>query len=315
MPPRSRARAGAEIRKLRAMIQDLEVMKAELCPDEKDRQLAEEMKGYDDFQRKKHELNGLLQATRKSVDRLLELRKKLGRDERDTTTIRLQAENADSLKNALEKFNELRQILAKDEAKKGKKRLSDKELADRRHLVILLGEEIKELSGQNSRVKLNSNEDEAAIAARRERMEKKEKEKKERREKNRKGRKGGKRKGDDLVDEADLVEMVQVTEQEQIFEEKVAENMQAQDEILKAISEGLLELQDLALEANKHLKIEAAMLEQVDEKMDSAIKQFKTANQRLKNILDESGGMSRWCPIMICLIVLLALAGYIFGIL
>lgn len=90
--------------------------------------------------------------------------------------------------------------------------------------------------------------------------------------------------------------------------------MEEQDKMLAEIALGLDELKELATEANKHLTIQKAMLDQVDEKMDSTIKGFKTANQRLKTMLDESGGMSRWCPIMICMIVLLALVGYIFKI-
>lgn len=56
------------------------------------------------------------------------------------------------------------------------------------------------------------------------------------------------------------------------------------------------------------------MLEQVDSKMDETIGQFKASNRRLKTLLEESGGMSRWCPILICCVFLLALVGYIAGI-
>ena len=90
--------------------------------------------------------------------------------------------------------------------------------------------------------------------------------------------------------------------------------MAQQDKMLEEISRGLDELKEIATEANKHLTIQKAMLDQVDEKMDQTIKGFKTANQRLKTMLDESGGMSRWCPVIICLVVLLALVGYIFNI-
>lgn len=44
----------------------------------------------------------------------------------------------------------------------------------------------------------------------------------------------------------------------------------------------------------------------------STISNFKAANKRLKTILEESGGMERWCPVIICLVVLLALIGYMF---
>lgn len=104
------------------------------------------------------------------------------------------------------------------------------------------------------------------------------------------------------------------SEQEQVFEQKVAENNAQQDEMLQQIGQAVDELKELAQDMNKHLTIQKAMLEQVDEKMDSNIQHFKTANQRMKSLLDESGGMSRWCPMLICLIVLLALVGYMFKI-
>lgn len=53
------------------------------------------------------------------------------------------------------------------------------------------------------------------------------------------------------------------------------------------------------------------MLEQVDEKMESNLRTFKSANQRMKSILEESGGMSRWCPILILLIFIIGLIGYL----
>lgn len=53
------------------------------------------------------------------------------------------------------------------------------------------------------------------------------------------------------------------------------------------------------------------MLKEVDEKMDTTIREYKTANERLADILEQSGGLSRWCPMVICLIILLALIGYI----
>ncbi len=90
--------------------------------------------------------------------------------------------------------------------------------------------------------------------------------------------------------------------------------MEEQDKILSEISRGLDDLKELANEANKQLVLQGAMLQQMDEKMDTTINNFKVANKRLKDILEESGGMSRWCPIMICLIFLLGLVGYIFGI-
>ncbi len=186
-------------------------------------------------------------------------------------------------------------------------------MADRRNMVMLLGEQIKQLTNENARVKTTSNEEEEAITARVERRRQREQEARERRDRARKNRKNGKKDKDD-IDEDDFKDVGAKTEQEQAFEQQVHQNMQDQDKILDEISKGLDDLKELATEANKHLTVQAAMLEQVDAQMDKTINQFKTANRRLKDLLEESGGMSRWCPMLICLIVLLALLGYIFGI-
>ena len=289
---------------------DLNAIRAELLPDEKEKARQEEMKTFDDFQRKKHALNSLLSDIRQDVERLVELRKKLGSDERDTTTIRLQSDNSDRLKQALELFQELKKQLEKDAQKTGRKKVDDKEMADRRHLVILLGEDIKDLTAQNARVRMPLNEDDEAMQARIARRQARDVEAKERREKSRKSRRL--RKGESGIDDDDFATAQPVSEQEQAFEEKVAHNMAEQDQMLAEISAGLDELKELAVEANKQLTIQKAMLDQVDDKMDTTMRQFKTANARLKNLLEESGGMSRWCPILLLAIVILALIGYVF---
>jgi len=304
-------RTRAEARKLKQMLDDLKIMREELIPDEKEKARKEEMKTFDDFQRKKHSLNTLLQDIRKDVERLNELRKKLGRDERDTTTIRLQSDNSDRLKLGLAQFNELKSQLDKDANKTGRKKLDPKELADRRHLVMLIGEDLKDLTNQNARVKMPITEDDEAMKARIDRRKAKDEEARERREKTRKSRRL--KKGESGIDDEDFNEANHSgpgTEQEQAFEEKVAHNMIEQDKMLEEISKGLDELKELANEASKQLTIQKAMLDQVDEKMDTTMRQFKTANARLKNLLEESGGMSRWCPMLILAIVILALVGY-----
>lgn len=307
------------------------------------------MKGFDDFQRKKHELNTMLQEIRvvratvcaraeqartelvsfarclthalfsfpphplpQDVDRLNEMRKKIGDDGRDSLTIRLSSDNNDRLRTATELFTELKHIQEKDEKKK-KKKMSEKEIADRRELVILIGKEIVNLTNENARNKRIETDDEAAMRTRVEQRKRENEEKtrarRERLKKNRKGRKG--KDGD--IDEDDFKDVGPRSEQEQAFEQQVQQNMDEQNKILDEISKGLDDLKDLANEANKQLTVQGAMLEQVDQQMEATIGKFKAANKRLKDILESSGGMERWCPMIICVIILLALIGYLVG--
>jgi len=307
------ARNSNDYRKLQNIIKDLKVIKSELLPDEAERANKEEMATFDDFQRKKHELNSLLDELRTDVDRLTEMRKKLGEDGRDNLTIRLQSENHERLKQSTELFAELKKQQARDE-KKGskKKKLSDKDMADRRHMVELLGEEILRLTRANSRINVPQSDEEVAmqqrVATRKAEAERRMQERREARKK-----KGRKARGGNDIDEDEFKDIGPKSEQEQAFEAQVQINREEQDKILEEISKGLDELKELASEANKQLVVQGAMLQQVDEQMDSTINNFKVANKRLKQILDDSGGMSRWCPILVCVIFILGLVGYMFG--
>jgi len=160
---KSSARTGGDYRKLNNMLKDLKVMKSELCPDEKEQQQSLEMEGFDDFQKKKHQINTLLGEIRTDVDRLTGMRKELGADGRDNLTIRLCSENNARLTQATQLFTELNKIHAKDEKKK---KIQPKDLADRRNMIILIGKDIQSLTNDNSRSKVVEDEEEAAMRAR-----------------------------------------------------------------------------------------------------------------------------------------------------
>jgi len=207
-------------------------------------------------------------------------------------------------------WNDLKTILIKDEKKK---KADQGELANRKKMIALLGEEIVELSNKNSRVKHVKTADELQLETKRDEAARQKREKRTNR-RARRGRKGGKDDGkdggggDDLADELDAAQPISLQEQE--FMDKVDANVAEQDEILGQISKGLDELKDIGLEMNKTLAVQAAMIDEIDTKIDKTIDKFKSGNERLKYILEQSGGLSRWCPMIICLCLLLGLIGY-----
>lgn len=83
------------------------------------------------------------------------------------------------------------------------------------------------------------------------------------------------------------------------------------DEILK----GVTELGQIAKDINTQIAISNAMTDELDKKMDKTIEQFKFSNARLQELLEETGGTSRWCPVIICFILLLGLVGYMWNVL
>ncbi len=82
------------------------------------------------------------------------------------------------------------------------------------------------------------------------------------------------------------------------------------DDILK----GVTELHQIAKDISTQISVSNAMTAELDTKMDKTIEQFVLSNKRLQELLDETGGASRWCPVIICFILLLGLVGYMWNI-
>jgi len=310
MSKKNRDRPGGEYRRLEVMLTDLRQIKGELLGQEMDEKRLEEMKGFDDFQKKKHALNLFLAETRKEVERLVEMKKNLGEEkDRDTNTIKLESANRKKLQEAIGMFNEIKKQLMADLKKHeaGKSKLEAKDIEDRKTMVALFAREIQDLTKKNSRVKPIAQEEESELAkSRREARKQKKEEEKARRERRRKGKKSGEA-------EEPEEEPQPMTAEEQAFMQQHDQNLKDQDELLDEISKGMDELKQIGLDMNKTLTIQNQMLDVIEEKVDKNIEKLKNANKRLKDIMEQSGGMTVWCPRLVCIIILLALVGYIFN--
>jgi len=312
----------ADVRKLDYMLKDLREMQTELLPNDSSTK-PEDLKNLDKFGKKKLELNNKLKECRDGITRLDDAKRTLSAGQRDMEVIKLLNENSKMLKEATAMWTELKQILLEDEAKKGKKRLDSKVLSDRRKMTKLLGKEIVELTNKNSRtqgptsnlVKSSTGDlDEEKLdrdARRDQRTAKKREERRQKRDK-RRGKRGKGEKDEDELD--DMKDVQPMSAQEQAFMEEKDTAYKEQDAVLEEISKGLDELLELGEDMNKNLKVQENMLDELGTKIDNNIENFKNANARLKHLLDESGGLSRWCPMIICFIILIALCGYIFSI-
>jgi len=205
--------------------------------------------------------------------------------------------------------------------KKKKKKLDKKTLSDRQILTKNLGKELMDLHSRNARIQQSpgtetkftpqtTGEDDLSKLDRDARREKRlEKKREERRRRTRRGRTG--RKEDDELDE--FQEPKPMSAQEQAFIEEKDTAYKEQDAILEEISKGLDELHEVGQAINKTLKLQGHMLDELGDKMVAQTEAFKNANLRLKKLLDDSGGLSRWCPIVICAIIFIALVGVIYS--
>jgi len=308
----------ADTRKIGVIVADLKKMKVALVGEDGDgNELSEEeLKTMDKFQKKKRELNLALKRLRDDSAKLTELRKAKG-DERDKNVIALMSDNNKLIQSCGEAWKELKQILQSDSRDtKMVKSLGEKELSNRNRTIQLLGQEICDLTAINNRVKdsgpknidelttTTNNYESKKDAGRKERTDRLNK---------RKERRGGKNGDHQNLEDGDVRDVTPASAQEQKFMDKVQANVGEQDEMLDEISKGLDELKELSLDMNKQLTLQNTMIVEVGDEMDKTIEKFKTANGRLKDILDDQGGMTRWCPMIICLCLLLALAGYLFN--
>ena len=100
--------------------------------------------------------------------------------------------------------------------------------------------------------------------------------------------------------------------QEQIFEDKVSLKIKEQDQLLEDIDKGLSVVKELAISSNKQLTVQNSMLINVENKIDTTTVKLKSTNRKIKDMLEASGGCSRWCPMIMCSTILLGLIGTIF---
>jgi len=295
-------------------------MRNELLPNDKDVQRENDLANMDAYSRTKLELSLLLKDLGKDVGRLIELRA-AAPGGRDHTTIKVYSQNCTKLKEASELWKKMKEIVLKDEQKH---KLDEKVLDDRKKMVVILGREIQDLSNRNAHVKqVKQTEEHTALQARNEERARKRRErgkkerKKQKEEKEGKGKKGKAADEDDGgidvdIQDGDIRSMIPLTEQEQKFVQEVDEAKAEQDQMLDEIMKGMTDLKAIAIDMNTSIKTTAAMADEIGKAMDDTIDKFDSANKRLQDILEESGGLSRWCPMLICFIILIALVGYMF---
>lgn len=83
------------------------------------------------------------------------------------------------------------------------------------------------------------------------------------------------------------------------------------DIIMDQINDGLDQIKQQAIDINVSLKQSEEIIEELDKKMDTTEENMSSTNKRLKNLLTSNDrDATFWCPIIICLILLLAVIGY-----
>lgn len=260
-----------------------------------------------EFEIKEQEARTLLEQLRIDTERLSTIKKSKGIDYRDTDTIRLKQEITQSLKKLPPVISELQQMVMKESTNK---KITDDLKKHHQEIVSNLDQALQLVNEcVNQSIKKNAPEFTLVVYnPQKDRLDKSRERRMERQQKSR-ARSATPHKRNITNTDLKVMDDGSTSVQMQAFEKKVAQNMHEQDIQLEQIGQGLDDLLDLAQNMNKELVKQEYMLQQTDAKMDQQIQNFKTANMKLKDLLEKSGGSSRWVPIIILTMVLLSVSG------
>lgn len=104
-----------------------------------------------------------------------------------------------------------------------------------------------------------------------------------------------------------------LTAKQQAFIQESIERDQVLDEKLEIIKQGVMQLNAIGSDINQELDKQAVMLEEVEQKMDAVTDKLENRNEQIKKLLETSGGATRWCPVLILCVILMACIGYIYN--
>jgi len=294
---------GVSPARMEAMMDDLKAIKEEMLPH------AKLLDVVDNFMTCKRQLNESLRGVRNHINTVRE-RKQNGPSARDEKGIKLQHKLREELKLSSSQFDNLRNIFVTDEQRKGTQRLPDDELRTRKKAVELLGEELEMLTSQvysGRAFKPNS----LGEKEMQERVEKRRRERMSKLERTRPHRNNNGDKKRNSVQLTEIKTEEPIDEHEVAFGLQVEDNKREQDVLLGHISDGLTELHEIALGAGRELEHHEELLTELIQTTQTATVNLRTANRRLRGLLEDTGGTARWCGRSVCLVVLLALVGLI----
>lgn len=291
------------------MIRDLEKLADEYSGSSA--QDDKELQGMDAFDRTKREIREGISKLSPEIERLNELRK-AAPEGRSRDTIEIYAKNTKDLHGISSKWLLLKEWVKKEEKKGAKSKIEPELLATRKEAVVQLGKEIEALSQKNSHVKEVKKSDLQI------KLEDKKKNRAKRQRKKR-GEGGDDTKddgktdaADDMsVDSADARNAGPVSVQEQKFMEEIQASREEEENILGDINKALDDLKEVAINIGQGLEEGKKIAEDVTHQVEKLNEKFRTANQRLAEIIEENGGMSQWCTTIFCIVLLIALVGYI----
>lgn len=103
------------------------------------------------------------------------------------------------------------------------------------------------------------------------------------------------------------------TEETRRFEEDWEESKRRQDEALSRIERGIGVLGNLARDMNQEVALQNPILDAMEEQLDRVKGEIKTRNRQMKDVLSKLGSTQNICMQITLIVILLALAAYIYS--
>jgi predicted nucleic acid-binding Zn-ribbon protein len=253
------------------------------CRDENDKKKEQkEEKEMDEFTRLKKQISRDIKDVRKRIEERNEL---LGKMDNNTTTVRMSSDIRNRLKNIQKDAEELQQLQQQQAAKLEKKKASgkeidpafEKEVSARAELVELAFKHIEECKQLEKSGYKNSNL-------------------------------SGYDDGRDLpkptitsLPDIDDEGFQTLKKQDQVIDEK-----------LELVGQGVNILKDMAHNYTREIEMQEVLIREAEKQVDKTQIQLDNLNKRLKNTLNKVRSCDRFVLDFILLVIVLAIAGYIY---
>lgn len=102
------------------------------------------------------------------------------------------------------------------------------------------------------------------------------------------------------------------TDENRQFRQEFEQRKMAQDQDLDVIEKGLGNLQNIAQDMGAELNKQDVLIDEIDKGLDKGTKSVETNNQKLAGVLKRVRSQRNFCIDIILIIILLAVAGYIY---
>merc|ERR1712228_560275 len=245
----------------------------------------------DEFQRYKRQLNDILKETKQDIKTKEGIEERVGTN---TESIKLKSKIKNNLSEAKSLHRKLQDVYNENQHDydNGDTDLTHEEVASRQELVVLMQQDLEYTQSEYEPRSDNASPTGSGFTL----AQSAQKRRKKQRDQG-------------LISS----EPQPLTSKQQAFIQESIERDAVLDEKLDIIKKGVMQLGAIAGDINNELEVQQVMLDEVEQKMDGITEKLESRNEQIKKLLDSSGGATRWCPVLILCVILMACVGYIYN--